>query len=137
MSPKIKTKKDTVKRQNPEVSQNAVKILRNVDDKEAFHFYENIGKPTGQSAKNLPEFLNRINTIKLGSLQFHLERKDFQNWFKETLGDPELAQRMERIASTNDERLRVKIHEIVEQRLNELRDTGITIEVREELELKH
>lgn len=137
MSPRIKPKKSTKKKQNIQVSKHAVQILRNVGDAKSFHFYENIGKPTGERAESLPQFLNRINTVKLESLQFHLERKDFQKWIKETLDDSELAERIENIAPTNDERLRVEIHEIVGQRIQELRDTGITIQVKEEQTIKH
>jgi phage anti-repressor protein len=136
MSPRIKTKKQASKKQDLEVNQEAVKILRNVSNSEAFHFYENVGKPTGESAKSLLEFLNVVNTIKLESLQFHLERKDFQAWFKETLKDYELAERIESISPANKEKLRTKIHEIVERRLQELRDTFITIEVKEELAIE-
>lgn len=133
MSPKIRSKERAKKRQNIEMTKHAVKILRNVDNANSFHFYENIGKPTGERAGSLLEFLNRISTVKLESLQFHLERKDFQKWIKETLNDSELAGRIENITPTNDEKLRTKISEIVGQRIQELRDTGITMQVKDEI----
>jgi hypothetical protein len=136
MSPRIKAKRSTSKKQDILVSEQAVKILRNVNDSEAFHFYENVGKPTGESAKSLSDFLKVVDTIKLESLRFHAERKDFQAWFKETLKDNELAEKIDKIASTNDERLRSKIHGIVEQRLQELKDAFVSFEVREELAIK-
>lgn len=137
MCPRIKPKKSTRKKQKTETNKNAGKILRNVGNEKAFRFYENIGKPTGQSAENLPEFLNRINNVKLESLQFHLERKDFQNWIKETLTDSELAERIGNITPTKDEKLRKQISEIVEQRIRELRDTGITAHVKDEIVVNH
>jgi predicted adenine nucleotide alpha hydrolase (AANH) superfamily ATPase len=138
MSPKTKTKRSATRKRDLEVDQQAIKILRNVSDAEAFYFYENIGKPTGENAKNLSDFLKTVNTVKLESLQFHVERKDFQKWFKETLGDSELAERIERIAATDDEKLRTKIHEILEHRLQELKSACMTFEVKtEELTVKN
>lgn len=136
MTPKIKAKRSASKKQDVLVSEQAVKILRNVNDSEAFHFYENVGKPTGESAKSLSDFLKVVDTIKLESLRFHAERKDFQAWFKETLKDKELAQKIDNIASTDDEQLRARIHGVVEQRLQELKDAFVSFEVREELAIK-
>lgn len=133
MSPKIRTKRSTGKKQSTKTSKHALKILRNVGNENSFRFYENIGRPTEEKAESLPEFLNRINTVKLESLQFHLERKDFQNWIKGTLRDPELAERVESVTPTNDEELRTKLYKIVEHRIRELRDTGITVQVKDEI----
>ena len=136
MSPRIKAKRSAGKKQDVLVSEQAVKILRNVNDSEAFHFYENVGKPTGESAKSLSDFLKVVDTIKLESLRFHAERKDFQAWFKETLKDNELAEKIDNIASMDDEQLRERIHGVVEQRLQELKDAFVSFEVREELAIK-
>jgi len=132
MSPKLKKKKGE-ENQNLEVDQKAVKILRNLKNEEAFNFYENIGKPTGESAQSLSDFAKKVNTIKLESLQFHLERKDFQRWMEETLGDSKLAEMIGKITPTNDEKLRAKIKEVLGNRLQELKDAYVTIEVRDEL----
>jgi predicted DNA-binding protein len=132
MSPRSSKKGSTRRRKDLEIDQKATKILRNVSDAEAFYFYENIGRPTGKSARNLLDFLNTVNMIKLESLQFHLERKDFQKWFKETLGDYQLAERMEKIRPAGNEELRARIKEALESRLRELEDTYITLEVKSE-----
>jgi hypothetical protein len=136
MSPRIKAKRSASKKQDVVVSEQAVKILRNVGDSEAFYFYENVGKPTGQSAKSLSDFLKVVDTIKLESLQFHVERKDFQAWFKETLKDNELAEKIESIAPKNDEQLRARIHGVVEQRLQKLMDAFVTFEVKDAITVK-
>jgi hypothetical protein len=70
--------------------------------------------------------------IKLESLQFHIERKDFQKWFKEILGDHQLAERMEKIRSAGNEELRARIKEVLESRLRELEDTHMTLEIKSE-----
>jgi len=121
------------KKQPLEVSAGAVKILRALNDKEAFHFYENIGKPTGQSAKSLSDFLEKIKSVKLESLVFHLQRKDFQNWFKETLGDYELARKIEKILPSQNVDIRKKIHSTIENRMKELGEESITLLVSEDL----
>jgi hypothetical protein len=133
MSPKLKKKKSVEGNQNLEVDQKTVKILRSLKNEEVFHFYENIGKPTGESAQSLSDFAKKVNTVKLESLQFHLERKDFQRWIEETLGDSKLAEMIGKIIPTNDEKLRTKIKEILGNRLQELKDAFVTLEVRDEL----
>ena len=69
----------------------AIKLMQTVDDREAFYFYEAIGKPTGTSVRNINDFLQTIKTVSLESLAFHLERGDFQSWITKALGDPKLA----------------------------------------------
>ena len=133
MSSKIEKKRKTQKRQPLEVSEGSIKILRALNDKEAFYFYEAIGKPTGQSAKSLSDFLEKIKSIKLESLVFHLQRKDFQNWFKETLGDYELARKIEKILPSQNVDIRKKIHSTVENRMKELSEESITLLINEDL----
>jgi len=132
MSPRINKKGSTKRKKDLEIDQQNTKILRNVGDSEAFYFYESVGRPTGKSAKNLIDFLNTVKMVKLESLQFHIERKDFQKWFKETLGDDLLAERMERLELAESEELRARIKEILEYRLRELQDTYVTLEMKSE-----
>ncbi len=108
------------KRQNMESDTQSAKVLRTVVDQEAFYFYEAIGKPTGENAKNLNDFLEKVKTVKAESLTFHLQRKDFQNWIEKILGDAKLAREIGRISDTNSDDLRMLISEIVQTRLKEL-----------------
>jgi len=133
LSSKIEKKRKTQKRQPVEVSEGSIKILRALSDKEAFYFYEAIGKPTGQSAKSLSDFLEKIKSVKLESLQFHLQRKDFQNWFKETLGDSKLASKIEGILPSNNDDMRKEICLTVKNRMKELSKEPITLLVNEDL----
>ena len=133
MSSKIQKKRRTQKSRRLEVNTEAIKILRMVKDEEAFYFYEDTGKPTGESAKSLFDFLEKIKTVKLESLQFHLQRKDFQNWIEKTLGDSNLARKIERISPSNDEALRTKIQSNIESRLKELKEASIPLLVNENL----
>jgi hypothetical protein len=119
---------DSAKRgniQDMDVYADAVKVLRTVGDKEAFYFYEAIGKPTAETARNLNEFLVKVKTIKKESLEFHLPRKDFQNWAKQILGDAKLARELGRIPTSNIELARMTIAETVENRIRQLKNSTI------------
>jgi hypothetical protein len=102
MPPKIQKRRDLG------VSAEATKILGTVRDEEAFYFYEAIGKPTGENARSLSDFLEKIKSVTLESLLFHLQRKDFQAWIKKTLGDSKLAGKMDRIPPSHDDDLERK-----------------------------
>jgi len=133
MPPKIRKKRKTQKSRDLEVNAEAIRILRTVKDEESFYFYEAIGKPTGESARSLSDFLEKMKSVKLESLLFHLQRKDFQTWIKETLGDSKLARKIGGIPPSSDEELRTKIHATVENRIKELRGPSLTLLVNEDL----
>ena len=118
---------------NPEVDTQAVQVLRTVRDDEAFYFYEAIGKPTGQTARNLQEFLDEIKSAKPQSLMFHHARRDFQNWTEKVLGDTKLARKLEKIASSNGDQVKTEIRKAVETRLKQLRESSRPILVDEDL----
>ncbi len=116
---------------NLEGNVETVKILRTVGDNEAFNFYEAVGKPTGETARNLTDFLEKVKSVKLESLVFHLQRKDFQNWIEKTLGDSKLAGKLGMISSSNRDDVRMNIHRTVENRIKELRESSCTLLVAE------
>jgi len=113
------------KRRSLEVNSGAIKILRPLKEEEGFYFYTAVGKPTGENAGSLSNFYENLKSVKLESLAFHLQRKDFQNWVKNTLGDSQLAGRLSRIRPLSDEALRGKICATVENRIKELREASI------------
>jgi hypothetical protein len=133
MPPKIRKKRKPQKSSGLEVNAKDVKILRTVGDEEAFYFYEDIGKPTGESARSLSDFLEKIKSVKLESLLFHLQRKDFQTWINKILGDSKLARKIGRIPPSHDEELRTKIQAAVESRIRKLGETPLTLLVSEDL----
>jgi hypothetical protein len=116
-------------RQTLTVDAEAVSILRTVADHEAFHFYEDVGKPTGQMARNLSDFLDMVKSVKQESLMFHLQRRDFQNWVQETLGDYRLGEKLGNIPPENSDGLRTIICRMVENRLKELQESSMQIMV--------
>jgi hypothetical protein len=133
MPTKIRRKRETQKGKGLKVNTEAVRILRTVSDEEAFYFYEDIGKPTGESAKSLPDFLEKIKSVKLESLRFHLQRKDFQNWIEKILGDSKLARRIEKIVPSSEGDVRAKIYATIENRFKELGYTSVTLLVNPDL----
>ena len=114
-------------RQSVRVEGKAVRALRTLGNQEAFYFYETIGKPTGQSARSLNEFLDKIKSVKLESLVFHLQRKDFKNWIANTLGDPKLAQKIQMLPTEHKDQLRTLICTTVEARLKELEGPSVQV----------
>ena len=99
----------------------ASKILRNVPEQEGFHFYLAIGEPTGEIAVSLADFVNKMKTIDMRSVNFHFPRKDFEKRIRGVIGDAELALRIGRIRlGIQGEALRNEILRVVKVRLNEL-----------------
>src|SRR3990170_541372 len=111
-------KKSQQKRRSLEVDEEAVRTLRPLREEEA---------------GNLADFLEKIRSVKLESLAFHLQRKDFQNWVETTLGDSKLARKMGRIRPSCDDSLRRKMCNAIEERIKELTEVPITICVSEGL----
>ena len=103
------------------------KILRSVPESQGFNFYVEIGKPTGQTAISLTDFVKKLAVVNVQSINFHYSRKDFQKWIREVFGDTELALRLERIGrvrlGVSNEALRSEIMRAVKMRLKELKET--------------
>ena len=115
--------------QNLEVDAEAVRAVRTVVNQEAFYFYEGIGKPTGEIARSLSDFLEKVKIVKSESLVFHLERKDFQNWVERTIGDKKLAEKLGRISSSKHDNVRTSICNTVENRIKELEKSSLAISI--------
>jgi predicted heme/steroid binding protein len=96
-------------------------ILRSVPYENGFHFLNDAGKFSGETAISLFSFFEELRTIGLGSVSFHFQRRDFQNWIGETLGDKELANGIDKIdVKLSDQDLREALLKIVQRRFEEL-----------------
>lgn len=131
MSSRNRKRTNSQNRQNLEIGTEAVKVLRTVGDHEAFYFYEAIDKPTGEIARNLSDFLDKVKYAKSETLVFHLRRKDFQNWVEKILGDSKLARELGGISTSNSGEIRMRIHETVENRIKELKGSSAIVLVDE------
>ena len=76
----------------------------------------------GKSAANLWDFKNALQVLPDESLSYHMQRGDFERWFRDVLNDTELARRMGKIAhrELSNDQLREALSEIVESRYEEL-----------------
>ncbi len=102
----------------PETSkEKAAAILTYAAHDRAFSFYVTLGKPLNLHAHNLRDFANKLDKADIVSVEFHMQRGDFEAWFK-MLGDSELAKKTALLKKKNlvGEDLRKKLRNIVEQR---------------------
>ena len=114
----MKTKKVEVTT-DPKLASN---ILRIVPANNAFYFFTDIGQYTDRCSVCLADFCNVIRTVDAKSVEFHFKHGDFVIWIRETLGDRELANEINRVSKTiRGEELRTVIHQTVETRLTKLK----------------
>lgn len=100
----------------------ATKILSHLPADKAFHFYTGVHQYTHVIAHSLAEFIDKLQKIDVKSVEFHVPRKDFENWVH-SLGDVELAKRLGLIHNmhVHGEDLRTRVYETVKHRLDELK----------------
>lgn len=112
----------------PEISkEKAAEILVYLPMEKSFHFYADIGKPLNVHAASLGDFCDKILKVDLPSIEFHINRGDFESWFA-GLGDTELARKtlLVREEKITGENLRKKLYEIVKNRCDLLARTRNT-----------
>ncbi|MCW4002238.1 MAG: DUF5752 family protein [Candidatus Bathyarchaeota archaeon] len=118
MSKKVVIKKLTVAKPKGQ------KLLGTVPYENGFHFFTELRKYTGVTATSLVEFAQKLQIIPVQSVTFHFQRQDFQNWFKNAIGDEELAKRIDQINErplwSSNENLRKEISKKVQNRIAEL-----------------
>ena len=96
-------------------------LLRSVPYETGFHFFIEHGKYTGITACSIVEFAEKIEIVPIKSVLFHFQRQDFQKWLRNTIGDEELAKRIDRIeAWSSDENLRKELFKRLHNRITEL-----------------
>ncbi len=105
----------------PTTKETAKAILAYAPHDKSFNFYVDLNKPLHMHAHSLYDFANKLAKIDLKSLEFHSGRGDFEAWFK-CIGDQELAKMAELVKKRKivGEQLRVVLHDVVEQRCQEL-----------------
>jgi hypothetical protein len=102
----------------------AQKILSPVPYERGFHFFSPDGHYTGETALSLCSFLRDLGSVDWQSIRFHFERADFQKWLRTTIGDEELASRIDRLdKNMPEEVLQQQLTDIVQKRISELQLT--------------
>ena len=105
-------------------SETAQKILSPVPYDHGFHFFMVDGHYTGETATSLCSFLRDLGSVDAESIRFHFERTDFQKWIRSTIGDEELAQRIDKLdKKLSVESLQQHLADIVQKRISELQLT--------------
>jgi len=106
----------------PKVDESLAKrVLAKTSTEKAFHFYTEISEPLGVSSDNLVDFCDRIKSVDIRSVEFHVERGDFELWVH-SLGDVELAKRLRLIREADlcGETLRERLYGVLKSRCEEL-----------------
>jgi hypothetical protein len=99
----------------------ALKILGKTPYMTGFHFYASVGNYTEETVTSLSELAEVLKTIAESTIRFHFPRQDFQKWIRGTIGDEELAQRIDSIKPTEQiEKLRDMLVETIQTRIAEL-----------------
>jgi hypothetical protein len=102
-------------------TEKAQKILTPVPYEQGFHFFMPDGHYSGETAMSLCAFLRDLGRIDMISIRFHFERGDFQKWLRTTIGDEELARRIENLnKKVPEETLRQQLTDILQKRISEL-----------------
>jgi DNA-binding transcriptional ArsR family regulator len=107
----------------PKITKNqALQILSPIPHERAFHFYTKIDHYSGISANGLQDFCGKIQKVSAQAIEFHMPRKDFENWLR-NLGDDELARKLAiiREQGLSGEKLRQEIYETTKDRYEELK----------------
>ncbi|MGQ9515600.1 MAG: DUF5752 family protein [Thermoproteota archaeon] len=99
----------------------AKRILARLTPERAFYFFKGIGEYIGHVAFSLDEFCSLLNVVSIDSIDFHINRNDFENWIN-FIGDSELANSIKKSKEMNlkGEALRKELHDLVESRCKEL-----------------
>ena len=97
------------------------RILREVQPTEAFYFFAEVGRPTGISATSLDDFITKLKSVEIQSVEFHTNRGDFEKWVQ-MLGDATLSGELARVRQDGSahQDLRKRTVDVLEARYNEL-----------------
>lgn len=93
------------------------KKLKTIPLEKGFHFYDGTDMPTELLATSLPELLECVEKASTQSLEFHLERGDFQKWLT-LLGEKRVIRQLNSLAKKGlkGEKLRARMTEILKSR---------------------
>jgi hypothetical protein len=64
--------------------------------KKPFHFYKDVNQPLGVYADSLSDLGEKIKSVDIASIEFHLERGDFESW-AHYVGNTNLEKRLKEV----------------------------------------
>jgi len=99
----------------------AAHTLRTLTPDKAFRFYREMGQPLDATSRSLGEFATVVKGVDPSSIRFHVERGDFEGWFK-MLGDKSLADQVAALRGKNisPDVLRGKVSSMAATRVDQL-----------------
>lgn len=100
-----------------EKGKQALKAMEPVAAGKEFKFYNGLDQPTNLCAATVKEFYDAIKKADIVSIEFHLDRGDFENWIRTTVNDQEFAEELLKIKKSNlkDEKLREELLKLMQQ----------------------
>src|SRR3990172_3178412 len=103
------------------------RITRKVTPQEGFRFSRGIGDYTGQVATSLEDFAEMLSMVDLKSIDFHMERRDFEKWVISIFGDEELEQIINRRKVFQGENRRKELIMGIKNHLEDLKKMPKTV----------
>jgi hypothetical protein len=104
--------------------ESAKKVYSQVPSEKCFYFYTGVGPDgfTKISACSLSDFREKAKRVDSTSLEFHVQRGDIPRWFKDVLGEEELAREFDRLKTLNlhGEALRNRVTRLIDARIERL-----------------
>ncbi|MCJ7722484.1 DUF5752 family protein [Candidatus Bathyarchaeota archaeon] len=110
--------------EKPELA--AKRLLRRLPAGMGFTFSYEFARSSRLTVHSLNEFYLALKNIDVSSIQYHIERGDFERWLSQVVGDDKLADQIAEVNSSNrklkGETLRKKILAITDGRLKQLKE---------------
>ncbi len=104
--------------------QKARNLFITVSPEKCFHFYVGVGGDNfaNLSACDLSDFREKIGKVDVKSLEFHIQRGDFQKWMRDVFGEEELGRDFDSIKRyrLTGESLRNRLLRAIDQRISRL-----------------
>jgi len=99
-------------------------ILRRLPNDKGFTFFYEFARPTPVTTFDLDDFTRALSHIPVQSLQYHMERGDFERWLSQVIGDKKLAEKVASLSVDKlaGEALRRKLVAVVKARLRQLEE---------------
>ncbi len=124
--------------EKPELA--AKRILRRLPAGMGFTFSYEFARSSSITVRSLNDFYSALKTIDVSSIQFHMEKGDFERWLSQVVGDDKLADQVAKVNMPNrkliGEALRKKVLAIIERRIKRLKeltnDSSTRLKARED-----
>jgi alpha-amylase len=113
-----------VELEKPELA--AKRILRRLPAGMGFTFSYEFARSSGLTVHSLNEFISALKSVDVSSIRFHVERRDFELWLRQVVGDDKLADQIAKVNRSNKklegEALRRKVLAVTERRIKQLKE---------------